>query len=323
MIKKKGGEFFTQPSYFNTTNLGNNPTYKAVDASSVYANNRPTFFSLGGRNKKRGGTPASYDNSGSYDPKIYELNDQFNCGTHNITGFNEQNTFATYNNEQKHIVGGKKKKKGGVAPYEKYVDYEDVIHYNDNDLGITKKYKHMQPDNIDDEVTYFALEQNSGLPPNTKTTTGGKKKKHKKGGSTANEVTIQDIFNIDFLGNKTPYKPLNIENIEERGTNFALQTEVTYGGKARNNKKLKIIRNFFEKTIKKSYAHYKKSRMSGGSEEEPFLTTLLVDSFKANNTNNAPVTPAHFNTKHIENYKGFQLKEPQKITATHKSNFSY
>lgn len=287
---------------------------------TIGGNNSSVFnvSSLGLANDKYGhdikkfkGGVSSYDDPSSYDPSIIGLNKQFPCKTNVVNGFNPLDTPETYNYQQSMVVGGRKNKsRGGVAPYERYINYDDILDVRHLELS-KKKYEPLDPGQIDERGTNFAL-----------STEGGMKRRNKKGGNLFTNVSMRDLYTVDHLGHKDEYKPLNITNLDERGTNFALQQEnKTSGGGHIKNKKL--IDKYIHKILIKSFNDYKNKRMHGGSSNpnSSFLGDLLVNSFKGKNE--GLLKTAMFNDKYLGNDKPHSINEPTKIYTSLQSNFEF
>lgn len=279
------------------------------------------------KTKKLKGGVASYDNPSSYDPLIIGLNEQFPCNTSVINGFNPMDSKDTFNYQQSSIIGGNKKKRGGVAPYEKYNNMNDYMDTRYLNIGNGKtEWKPVDPGNMDFRQTNFAL----SIPTSTTKKTGGKSKKG--GSSLFNNVSSQDLYTTTFLGNTNKYKALDVGNLETRGTNFALQLQKTNGGKKSKkggsiyiNNDI-IIQRFIHKILLKSYQHYKKNNggnldISSGNNSS-FLGNLLVNSLKDTSDPNS-TSIGIFNNKYLGNDTKFTIKQPQKITGHVQSNFEF
>jgi hypothetical protein len=339
------------------------------------------------------GGVAPYNNMASYDPLQMGLNDQFK-DSKVISGFEDMNKPCNFKVQQSQIVsGGAKKrkyknKKGGDI----FKDLTTSDLYNTTYLGNTQAYAPLNIANIDERGTNFAIDKSQfgGIKKNNNKQNNKKQNNNKKGGDIFKDLTTSDLYNTTYLGNTQAYAPLNIANIDERGTNFAIDKSQFGGIKKNNNKKqnnkkrinkkkggdifsdvslsdilnnkylgntqpytplnvanidergtnfaidrsqfggknIKILKNknktinkFFHQMIVKSYYDFKKNKIYGGDNSfQSGLADLLMNSF--NEKGDVLPNSAHYNTAYLNNSNPFKLNEPQRVYVTLKSNFS-
>jgi hypothetical protein len=272
------------------------------------------------------GGVAPYNNMASYDPLQMGLNDQFK-DSKVISGFEDMNKPCNFKVQQSQIVsGGAKKrkyknKKGGDI----FKDLTTSDLYNTTYLGNTQAYAPLNIANIDERGTNFAIDKSQfgGIKKNNNKKQNNKKRiNKKKGGDIFSDVSLSDILNNKYLGNTQPYTPLNVANIDERGTNFAIDRS-QFGGKNIKilKNKNKTINKFFHQMIVKSYYDFKKNKIYGGDNSfQSGLADLLMNSF--NEKGDVLPNSAHYNTAYLNNSNPFKLNEPQRVYVTLKSNFS-